>query len=316
MIDRFRDLRAFLIVAEELHFGRAAIRLGMAQPNLSAIINRLEARIGTPLLRRRPSVALTAAGEIVVQGARKTMEQLETIAERAALAGAGEIGLVRIGFASTAMLGALPDSFRAFRAEHPEIELRLREMTSTDQWEALRLGDLDLAITRDTGQDEAVRKALVNRESLCVAIGAGHALAAGPEPIPLHALADEDFVLFRRSLGAPLYDMIIGLCAVERFAPRIVQEVDELHSVLGFVRAGFGIALVPEGLSRVVWPGVAFRTLATASLVKAELFCCWCPGTAPAAALRFVESLVRTAALENEAASSPLPVGSDLEPAQ
>src|SRR6185503_19292354 len=117
MIDRFRDLRAFLIVAEELHFGRAAIRLGLAQPNLSTIISGLEARIGTPLLRRRPSVELTAAGEIVAQGARKSLEQLQTTAERARLAGAGEIGLVRIGFASTAMLSPLPDSFRTFRAE-------------------------------------------------------------------------------------------------------------------------------------------------------------------------------------------------------
>jgi DNA-binding transcriptional LysR family regulator len=301
MIDRFRDLRAFLIVVEELHFGRAAIRLGMAQPNLSAIISRLEARIGTPLLRRRPSVELTAAGEIVAQGARKSLEQLEAVAERAVLAGAGEIGLVRIGFASTAMLSALPDSFRTFRAQHPQIELRLREMTSTDQWEALRLGDIDVAITRDTAQEEAVRKSLVVRESLCVAIPAGIALAAESEPVPLHALADENFVLFRRSLGAPLYDTIIGLCAAARFAPRIVQEVDELHSVLGFVRAGFGIAPVPEGLSRVVWPGVVFRPLATTQPVKAELFCCWRPAAAPAAALRFVESLVRTAKLDDAA---------------
>jgi DNA-binding transcriptional LysR family regulator len=300
MIDRLRDLRVFLIVAEERHFGRAAIRLGLAQPNLSAIINRLEARIGTPLLRRRPSVELTAAGEIVAQGARKTLEQLETMAERAALAGAGEIGLVRVGFASTAMLSALPDAFRRFRAEHPEIELRLREMTSTDQWEALRLGDIDVAITRDTSEDEAIRKALVIRESLFVAIGAGHPLAAQPDPVPLGALANEDFVLFRRSLGAPLYDSIISLCATERFAPRIVQEVDELHSVLGFVRAGFGIALVPEGLSRVSWPGVAFRPIASGASFKAELFCCWSPAAAPAA-LRFVESLVRIAALDAEA---------------
>jgi DNA-binding transcriptional LysR family regulator len=300
MIDRFRDLRAFLIVAEELHFGRAAIRLGLAQPNLSAVIHRLEARIGTSLLRRRPSVELTAAGEIVVQGARKALEQLAMTAERAALAGAGEIGIIRVGFASTAMLSALPDSFRAFRAKHPAIALRLREMTSTDQWEALRLGDVDVAITRDPAQDEGVRKALVVRESLCLAIDTGHVLAREPDAVPLRALADEDFVLFRRSLGAPLYDLIIGLCAVERFAPRIAHEVDELHSVLGFVRAGFGVALVPEGLSHVVWPGVMFRPLATASPIKAELFCCWRPMTAPAAALRFVESLVPTAAVGDE----------------
>lgn len=306
MTDRLRDLRAFLVVAEELHFGRAAIRLGLAQPNLSVIINRLESRIGTPLLRRRPSAELTAAGEIVAQGWRKTLDQLQTTAERAALAGAGEIGLVRIGFASTAMLSALPDSFRNFRAEHPEIALRLREMTSSDQWEALRLGDIDVAITRDTAQDEAVRKALVVSEPLCAATAADHELAAGEGPIPLRALAEEDFVLFRRSHGAPLYDQVIGLCAAERFAPRIVQEVDELHSVLGFVRAGFGIALVPEGLGRVVWPGVAFRPLSATAPIKAELFCCWRPATAPAAALRFVESLVRSAALDEESASSRL----------
>lgn len=306
-----RDLRAFLVLVEELHFGRTALRLGLAQPNLSALIRRLEERIGAPLFSRRPRLELTAAGEIMARGAREMFEQLEITIERTRLAAAGKIGVVRAGFASTAMLSSLPDVFRIFRKQNPGIELRLREMASTAQWDALRLGDIDVAITREAGEDPAVHKRLIISEPFCIAIPAGHRLAAGEEPASLADLAAEDFVMFRRALGAPLHDAVMKLCATAGFSPRIVQEADELHSVFGLIRAEFGVTLAPSGLSNVGWPGVVFRRLA-ASPIRANLFCCWRPAVVSPVARQFVESLpapVATAIAEKveERAAGPAP---------
>jgi DNA-binding transcriptional LysR family regulator len=282
-------LKAFAVVAEELHFGRAAARLGMAQPNLSALIQRLEQDMAVRLFRRRPRVELTEAGSVLRNGATAIFAQIDAVAERAKIAGDGRIGAVHVGFASTAMLTPLSEAFRAFRREYPEVDLQLREMHSGVQWEALKSGTIDAAITREVRPDDAISRSLIVSEKFVAVLPKSHAL--GRNRIVLtRNLALEPFIVSRRAVAPVLHDQIIAICVTAGFMPKIVQEADEWHTVFGFVRSGFGVAIAPEGLTRLGWRGVAFRPLDEKS-VRANLHLCWNAQRASPVVLRFVAAM-------------------------
>jgi DNA-binding transcriptional LysR family regulator len=284
-----RDLQAFVILAEELHFGRAAHRLGIAQPNLSTIIRRLEADAGAQLISRRPRVALTEAGKIMEQGAMQTLALLESTLALTQMAGEGKKGIVRGVFASTAIWNTMADVVRTFRERNPEVDLWLRDMHSSYQLEALRRGEADVAITREPGHDSAICRQLLTAECFEAVFPEDHPKALGTSPVDLSDLANEKFVMSRRQVAVALHDAILQLCKSAHFDPLVVQEADEWDTALGFVRAGFGITLAPESLSRIGWPGIRFRRLRDAP-VRAELYCCWRRDPSPAAA-SFIEAL-------------------------
>ena len=257
-----RHLRYFVAVAESLHFGRAAKRLGIAQPPLSQQIKRLEEILGVPLFERSSRrVSLTDAGAALLEESRNVFRALETASTRAKRAAAGEVGTLRVTFADSIMFQGLPGIIRAFHRDYPNVRLVLEELSSGAQLRALQAGDLDVGFIRNPEPDPSLRTEVVLTEPLLVALAASHPLAGEGPDIRLGDLTGEDFVLFPREVAPGLFDQIIGLCRDVGFAPRVAQESRELPTTVSLVEAGIGISILPAAISRVEWSGVAYRSV-------------------------------------------------------
>ena len=253
------DLQAIVTLAETLHFGRAAERLHVSQPALSKRIRRMEERIGGPLLvRRYRDVRLTEAGRLLAGRGRHLLNESAATVALSQRAARGEAGLLRIGFGIASILGLLPDVLLRFRRAHPEVQLQLRDMSTPDQVRALIAGEIDIGFVRRPVSDERLVMRPVLDEQLVAALG-----PRSPwEPrLGLRSVAAEPFIIIARSRSASFYDHALSVCAAAGFAPRIVQEADELFTVLSLVRAGLGVSLVPRSAALMRLPGVRFHAL-------------------------------------------------------
>jgi DNA-binding transcriptional LysR family regulator len=238
-----RHLRALLTVADELHVGRAAERLGVTQPALSRQIAAMEKDLGVPIFSRTGRrFALTPAGEIVVAGARDVLRRADEVVRDARRAHAGELGSLRLGFVQSATYEALPRLVSAFRAAYPDVAVRARAMTTVEQSEALRLGHLDVGLLRPVVPLPGLSRKVISRDPLVVALPPDHRLAC-LDRVALAALADEPFLFFTRESGPIVYDMIVGFCLAAGFSPRIVQEA-QIPAIPALVAAGLGISLI------------------------------------------------------------------------
>jgi DNA-binding transcriptional LysR family regulator len=238
-----RHLRYFVAVAEELHVGRAAQRLHIAQPPLSRQIHDLEHELGVRLFRRQGRrIVLTDAGKVFFQGAQRTLDQLGECIHLARRADQGDIGQMTIGFVSAAAMRVVPIMLREFRALHPDVTVQVRSMTSRDQIVAMQRGDLTLGIVRLPVTDPALASRVILRESLLAILPDTHPLAQ-QEQISLQALAQESFILYPRADGPAIYDMIVGYCRQAGFSPVVVQEASEGLIMNGLVASGIGVAL-------------------------------------------------------------------------
>lgn len=171
----FHQLHLFVAVAEELHFGRAAARVGMAQPPFSQQIRKLEAELGLRLLTRTSRrVALTSAGERLLDDARALLAKRAEVITAARRAAGGEIGALRVGFGASSAFGVMPNIVRRFRAQLPEVTLQLHERESAEIGAALASGELDIAIVRGPYKHEGVTAELLSREPLALALSAAH----------------------------------------------------------------------------------------------------------------------------------------------
>lgn len=257
-----RHLRYFTAVAEELHFGRAAERLGIAQPPLSQQIKSLETLVGYALFERRPQVRLTTAGEALLEVARRTLAQVEEGLELTRRAGRGEAGRITVGFAASILTTALPEILRTYREQFPGIELRLRELSSAAQAEALADGSIDVGFVREavTQSSDLVCEPILREEFVAV-LPPAHPLGEHKE-LPLNDIAEEPFVHFPRAVAPALFDQIADACGRAGFRPRVVQEAQEWLTILGLVEAGLGVSLVPASFCRLRWGGVQYRPLA------------------------------------------------------
>ncbi|MGW2372272.1 LysR family transcriptional regulator [Kitasatospora sp. NPDC001683] len=256
------QLHAFVVLAEELHFGRAAARLGIAQPPLSQQIRRLEEKVGHPLFLREPGgVTLTPAGRELLPAARRALADLADGLAAARAVGSGEAGRLRIGFSASLALTVLPGLLRTFRDRHPGVHLDVREMTSAPQLAALHDRGIDVGLLREPPEDEPeLRFRTVLSEPFVAVLPAHHPLAA-ERAVRLGQLADEPFVLLPREEGPQLYDRITGLCTEAGFTPRIGQHAVEWQTVCALVGAGLGVSLAPAGIRRIRLRGVAFRRI-------------------------------------------------------
>lgn len=254
------QLHAFVVLAEELHFGHAAARLGVAQPPLSQQIRRLEEKVGHPLFRRDPGgVALTPAGHELLPAARRALTGLADALAAARAVGGGEAGRLRIGFSASLALTLLPGLLSTFRQHHPAVRLDLREMTSAPQLAALHERTIDVGLLREPPADEPeLRFRTVLREPFVAVLPADHPLAA-QRAVRVDRLAREPFVLLPREDGPRLYDRIVGLCTDAGFTPRIGQHAVEWQTVCALVGAGLGVSLAPASIRRIRLRGVAFR---------------------------------------------------------
>ncbi|MDD3445807.1 MAG: LysR family transcriptional regulator [Zavarzinia sp.] len=269
-----RLLRAFVVVAQELHFSRAAERLGIAQPPLSQQIRRLEDKIGYPLFRRGTRrVELTEAGRVLLDVANTLFEQMTYGVNAVRRAGRGEVGRLRIGFPTSLALSVIPGAVRRYREQYPEVVLELHELATARQVEALHGGTIDVGFLREPLSHPTFGLETLYAEPILVAIGRDHMLARLPG-IPLGSLAMEDFILFRRSIGSELYDRIIRLCHGHGFVPQIAQEVEDWQTIAALVGAGLGIALVPASITRLQLDDVVYRPLDPPN-VSTNVVMCW-----------------------------------------
>ncbi|MFI9152916.1 LysR family transcriptional regulator [Streptomyces sp. NPDC053367] len=256
------QLHAFVVLAEELHFGRAAVRLGIAQPPLSQQIRRLEEKVGHALFTRPPGrVALTPAGRELLPAARQALSGLAQGLAAARAVGGGRTGRLRVGFAASLALTVLPGLLGAHRRRFPGVELDIREMTTAPQLTALHEGTIDVGLLREPPEDApdlAFRTLLA--EPLVAVLPLSHPLAR-PRTVPLAALAGQPFVLLPREAGPGLYDRINAACAAAGFAPRIAQHAVEWQTVCALVEAGLGVSVAPAAIRRIRLKGLAFRTL-------------------------------------------------------
>ncbi len=269
-----RHLRYFLVVAEELHFSRAADRLDIAQPPLSQMIQRLEHELGVSLFHRtKRRVSLTDAGIVFQEEAKRTLAQAERAVSRVRRASKGELGRLVVGFIGSATYSVLPPIIRRFREQYPDVDLSLQELSTVQQVRALCEGRLQVGFLRPFEPEPTLKSTVVLREPLLVALSEHHRLSQQAK-ISMRLLANESFILFPRLLAPELHDQIISLCRRARFSPRVVQEAMQLPTIVSLVAAGIGIAVIPASLQNLGRTGVHYRALRE-STPKAELLMAW-----------------------------------------
>lgn len=258
-----RWLQAFVAVAEELHFGRAAARLQMAQSPLSQTVRKLEKDLGVPLFERNTrSVALTASGHALLPHAYRILENVET-ARQATQASVGVVyGRIRIGFTGVLNHLSLPPLTRALQQRYPHIELTLvgRIMTR-DAVSQLESGALDLAFVGLPVQSTVVSTRLIRREPLGAVLPIDHPLA-GEAEIELGDLADDGFITTPFAAGSSLQELAMRACLDAGFRPRVVQEITDPYMILLLVSTGVGVALMTSGIAPIAPPGTVFVPLA------------------------------------------------------
>jgi DNA-binding transcriptional LysR family regulator len=257
-----RQLRAFVAVAEERHFGRAAERLHIAQPPLSQTIRRLEAELGAPLLYRTTRrVDLAPAGEVLLARARAILAAVDGAEEDARRAARGEYGRLSIGFTGSATYALLPSLATILRANLPGVELDLHgEMLTPAQVAGLLDGALHIGLLRPPVDDPALSLATIRREPLVAVLPHGHRLA-GADSVALEELAGERFVTYPSHPRSVLRDTVESMCAAHGFRPRSALEAAETATLVSFVAAGFGVSLVPEAVTQMTVAGAVYRPL-------------------------------------------------------
>jgi DNA-binding transcriptional LysR family regulator len=273
-----RRLRYFIAVAEELHFGRAAARLGMAQPPLTQQIQKLERELGYDVFsRERRQTALTEAGRILLEEATRLFRESDRAIERVRRAGRGEVGEITVGTPPSVMLGRLPIVIRQYRERYPDVHFTLRELSTSAIAEELRAGAVDVGLLREVPSLDSLETELLFREPIVAVLPKGDELARRTR-LSLAHLSGKPFVLFPRRLGEAFYDRLLKYCQESGFSPHLVQEATQWQSVVSFVETGLGVSLAPACVQRFRWPGVVFRRLPG---LKTSVFVCT-PKTSPA----------------------------------
>jgi DNA-binding transcriptional LysR family regulator len=271
-----RQLRHFVMVAEELHFARAAAKLHMTQPPLSQSIQAFEQELGCQLFTRTTrSIALTPAGLALLPEARRLLQQALALPQLVQRAAAGETGQISIAFVSIADYSILPPLLRDFRTRHSQVKIELQEATSDVQISALEKSGLDAGllippIPERLQADLHYKKILT--EPLCLAIP-DHALKSATE-INLYDYQDAPLIIFPRRIAPAFHDSILRYFHEQDLTPIIGQEAIQMQTIIGLVSAGMGIALVPQSVSNLKRKGVRYLNLPD-NCPKVELGVAW-----------------------------------------
>lgn len=241
-----RHLNYFLILAEELHFGRAAERLNISQPPLSRMIQQIENDLGVLLFERtKRSVILTSAGLLLLQDAKQMILQMEAVKKRLAIHGKGETGTIKIGYVGAVMHTELPILLSTFTKNFPHINLQFEEQPNNTLLHGLNNGTLDVAFVRTWLHPEHLQEKLILNEAFVAVLPVKHHLAL-KKKIAIKELINENFITFTRECGPTIFDSFLVLCSNAGFTPHILHHASQLNSVLRLVESGFGISLLPK----------------------------------------------------------------------
>jgi DNA-binding transcriptional LysR family regulator len=263
-----RHLRYFVAVAEELHFGRAAERLHLAQPPLSQQIRKLEALVGHPLFTRTSrAVRLTSAGEVFLERARRTLRNVQDDLEEARTVGRGEVGFLKVGFIGSSMLTLLPALLGQYRRERPKVHLQLHESYTSGVVLGLTTSALDVGFLRDGGEADGIEIETRFSEPFVAVLPAVHRRAK-QKSVSAGELRDEPFVFFSPAAGKRPYEKSISLCEEHGFRPQVVQEAHQWLTILRLVGAGLGVTIAPACVRQIASADVACRPLRGTKLMS------------------------------------------------
>ena len=260
-----RQLRYFVMLADELHFRRAAERLNITQAPLSVAIQNLERELGGQLFHRtQRRVALTDVGHAFRSHALALLGRLDSGLEDIREMVSGHSGKLRIGFTGASSL--LPFFARMiceFRTRYPKVEVTLRDMSSTAQLAALEQREIDVGIIRSHGPHPRSDLSFTGlmRDPLVVAMRDDGPLAERAT-LSIADLRDQPLIFYPAKSGIGLYEHVVQLCARHGFAPRVVQEAQEPATIVGLAASGLGVAIVPSELQCIAVARLVFRQLA------------------------------------------------------
>ena len=292
-----RHLRYFSVLAEELHFGRAARRLSISQPPLSVAIRQLEESVGARLFERNSKeVRLTHAGEALRISARRLLRQAEEAALEARDVAAGSAGRLRIGFVGAMLYRGLPQALRAFQARHPAVRITLAELNSGVQIAELLHDRLDLGFVHTSRMPPELQHRLLLSEPFVCCLPSGHALARKRVLAPAD-LRSQPFVLFSREASPDYHERILSICADAGFLPEVRHEVRHWLAVVSLVSQGMGVALVPQAMRHSALRGAVFRPLDRA-VAQSEAHGVWRSGPPNVLAERLLQGVAESLAAE------------------
>jgi len=277
-ITSLRALRYFALLAEDLNFRRAADRLHIAQPALSRQIKHLEEDLGVTLFdRTRRSIRLTAAGEVLLMHSKQILLDVDKAINETKLASAGLAGSLSLAFIPSSSYVLLPEILKGFRAEVPDVHVEMYDMVTSKQLEALSLGRIDIGIMRAWAASEAIEYRPILSEPFVVAVPEGHPLA-GVRKVNLKDFGGDQFLIHARESPSAvfgMYDLTLEFFRMADFRPRFARESPpQLHALLGMVKAGFGIAVVPRSMMHLPIEGVRYATLRSSPL-RSEIGIGW-----------------------------------------
>ncbi|HWR42018.1 LysR substrate-binding domain-containing protein [Sporomusa sp.] len=261
----FRNLIYFVMLAEELHFGKAAKRLNMSQPPLSQQIQKFEEELGAKLFERtHKEVKLTFVGRTLLPEAKKILKQTENAISIVKKASRGEYGEIRVSYGETASFRLLSEVMKRFHDKYPFVEIILSEMSTDQQVASLKEGTIDIGLIHPPKRLSGLEHQYVLTDPLIVILPESHQLAIYKE-IPLSALKNEIFVIPRRESG-PLAEYIMEVCQNEGFVPKITRHDVMRLTVSTLVAGGAGIALLPESSTQVITHGTVCLKLSPGTL--------------------------------------------------
>jgi DNA-binding transcriptional LysR family regulator len=270
----FDQLAAFIAVAEELHFGRAAERLNMTQPPLSRQIQKLERIVGTELLERdNRKVQLTPAGLAFLDESRRLLTLAGRAPATARRIASGRTGILRIGFTAASGYSVLGPLLEQISGIVPDVDIELQELVTGEQLDGLLTGELDLGLARPPFDARTFDSRLMSRESMVLAVPSGHPLAALDRDIGPEDFSHEALIMHSPTQARYFYDLVVRLLPIDH--GNVVHTVSQIVTMVSLVAAKRGVAFVPESATALGINGVAFLTLDAGSTGQVELHALW-----------------------------------------
>ncbi|MDK2778260.1 MAG: LysR family transcriptional regulator [Pseudomonadota bacterium] len=256
-----RQLKYFIVVAEEGNIGRAALRLHISQPPLTRQIQQLEESLGVQLFLRTPKgVELTEPGTLLLEEARNIRKLVSLAEERTQKAGRGELGQLDVGIFGSAILDTIPKVLQAFRKRHPDVNVVLHTMEKGKQIEALRQRRITVGFNRVLSPLPDIISEVIATEKLYIAVSDQSPLAAH-KTLPFRTLAEEPFIAFPNTGRPNFVDKVFTLCQEQGFLPTVAQEVGDAVTAVALAASGFGVCLVPASATKLSLPGVQYKAI-------------------------------------------------------